>query len=114
MKDDRFYLVHITECVGRVVDYTKDGKGFFLSDTKTQDAVIRNLQIMAESSQRVSDALKSKHPLLDWRGLSGFRNVLVHGYFGVDLARIWEIIENQIPHIKRQVENMLEELDTAP
>lgn len=113
MKDDRFYLVHITECIARVLDYTKAGKNFFLSDARTQDAVIRNLQIMAESSQRLSDAFKSKHSELDWRGLAGFRNVLVHSYLGVDVGRVWEIVENRIPEIKRQVERMLEEPGTA-
>lgn len=49
MKDDRLYLIHIQECGARVIKYTKQGKSFFLSDPKTQDAVIRNLQIMAES-----------------------------------------------------------------
>jgi len=56
-----------------------------------QDAVLRNLQLLAESSQRISSELKSRYPEVDWRGLSGFRNVLVHDSSGIDVARIWRI-----------------------
>ena len=55
MKDDRLYLHHILECIGFVEGFAKEGKEFFLSDRKTQDAVIRNLQILAESTTRLSD-----------------------------------------------------------
>ena len=49
-----------------------------------QDGVVRNLQILTESSQRVSSELKTQYPSVDWRGLSGLRNVLVHEYFGIN------------------------------
>ncbi len=113
MKDDRLYLIHIQECGARVIEYTRQGKSFFLTDPKTQDAVIRNLQIMAESSRRLSDLFKSQHPEVDWRSLWGFRNVLVHDYLGVDVERVWEIVENQLPTLNRQVEEMLGPLDAG-
>lgn len=65
MKDDRLYLHHILECIRFVEDFTKEGKEFFLADRKTQDAVIRNLQILAESSTRLSEHLRSLHLELD-------------------------------------------------
>lgn len=109
MRDDKLYLVHISECIARVMEYTKDGKGVFLTDTMIQDAVVRNLQIMAESSQRLSDAFKSRHDEIDWRGLTGFRNVLVHDYLGVDIERVWEAIERKLPDLKRIIEAVLQE-----
>ncbi len=69
MKDDRLYLIYIKECIERVIMYTEEGKDVFFADTKTQDAVMRNLQILAESTQRLSDPLKEKHPEMDWRNI---------------------------------------------
>jgi len=48
-----------------------------------QDAILRNLQVLCESAQRLSEESKSQHPEVDWRAMSGFRNVLVHDYFGI-------------------------------
>jgi uncharacterized protein with HEPN domain len=88
VKDDRLYLHHILECIRFVEDFTQEGKEFFLSDRKTQDAVVRNLQILTESTTRLSDHLKARHSDVDWRGIAAFRNVLVHGYLGVDLQQV--------------------------
>lgn len=88
----------------------KARKSALLTDTKTQDAVLRNLHTLTESSQRLSDDLKTQHPETDWQGLSGFRNVLVHDYLGVDVELVWEIMEGQLPALKRNVEGMLREL----
>ncbi len=73
-----------------------------------QDAVLRNLQTMSESTQRLSDATKASHPEIDWQRIVAFRNVLVHGYLGVDLERIWEIVQRDVPDLKRAITAMLE------
>lgn len=75
MKDDRLYLVHVLECIDRIERYTAEGKEAFMADERTQDAVLRNLQVLSESTQRLSEDLKADHPEVDWRGISGFRNV---------------------------------------
>jgi uncharacterized protein with HEPN domain len=111
VKDDRLYLIHIKECIGRVIMYTGEGKDVFFADTKTQDAVMRNLQILAESTQRLSDSLKEKHLDVDWRNISGFRNVVVHEYLSIDVKRIWDIVEQDLPVLEEQIEAILEELD---
>lgn len=107
MKDEKLYLVHIKECIERIETYTAEGKDAFLSDEKTQDAVLRNLQTLAESTQLVSDDTKKSNPAVDWRGIAGFRNVLVHEYLGVDLKRVWDIVERDLPPLKREIENLL-------
>jgi uncharacterized protein with HEPN domain len=108
MKDNSLYLIHIQECIERVEKYTAGGgKDSFLASTLIQDAVMRNLQTMAESTQRLSDAAKKAHPEVDWYKISGFRNVLVHGYLGVDLERVWIIVERDLPSLKRAIASML-------
>ena len=111
MKDDRLYLVHIDECIARIEVYVAEGKEAFFADTKTQDAVLRNLQVLAESTQRVSDALKEQYGDIDWRGIAGFRNVLVHDYLGMSLARAWEIVSEYLPSLKYTVRAMLQDLE---
>ena len=113
MKDDRLYLIHIMECIERVIMYTEEGKDFFFVDIKTQDAVMRNLQILAESTQRLSDFLKEKHPEVDWRNISGFRNVAVHEYLKIDVVGIWEIVEQDIPLLKEQIQKIMSEIDRS-
>jgi len=108
MKDDRLYLIHIAECIERIESYVSgvDREGFMAS-TLVQDAVIRNLQTMAESTQRLSDRLKQAQSKIDWYKIAGFRNILVHDYLGVDTERVWNIIENELPALKKAVHAMM-------
>ena len=71
-----------------------------------QDAVIRDLQILAESSQRLSIELQGAEPQIPWRELSGFRNVIVHGYLGVDLGAVWLVVEQDLPVLTEAVNRM--------
>ena len=114
MKDDKLYLVHIGECISRIRQYVEDGREAFLTSTLIQDAVIRNLQTLAESSRRISDSVKTQHSEIDWREISAFRNILVHDYFGVNLARVWDIVEEDLPPLRDQIEAMLRGLGETP
>ena len=112
MKDDKLYLIHIRECIERIESYVgAGGEETFMASTLVQDAVLRNLQVMAESTQRLSDALKSAHPEVDWRQIAGFRNVVVHNYLNVEPNRVWLVIEQDLPSLKRSVAAMLNVFD---
>ncbi|MCY3019601.1 MAG: DUF86 domain-containing protein [Planctomycetota bacterium] len=113
MKDDRLYLLHVRECLDRIARYTAAGRNAFLADTMVQDAVIHSLQVLTESTQRLSDEIKARHPTLDWRGMAAFRNLVVHNYLGVNLERVWEIIERDVPTLKTEVAAMLQECGGA-
>jgi uncharacterized protein with HEPN domain len=107
MKDDHLYLINIQESIERIEEYTQDGKDAFLDDKKTQDAVLRNLHTLAESSQRISNKLKEQSAQVDWRTLSAFRNVVVHDYLGISLEQIWDIVENDLPNLKKNISTIL-------
>lgn len=109
MKDDRLYLIHISECIERIESYVagKDRKAF-LNSTLIQDAVVRNLQTLAESTQRLSDQAKEEADEIDWFKIAGFRNVLVHDYLGLDIERVWNILEAELPVLKKAVQRMLQ------
>jgi uncharacterized protein with HEPN domain len=103
VRDDRVYLVHIAECIRKIEANTAGGRdAFFASDT-LQDAVLRNLQVMCESTQMLSTAYKQAHPTLDWRRIADFRNRLVHDYLGVDMDIVWKVIAEDLPELKRTV-----------
>jgi uncharacterized protein with HEPN domain len=108
VKDDQLYLHHIRESLERIEEYVGEGREAFLADRKTQDAVLRNLQTLAESSQRLSGPLKASRPEIDWRGIAGLRNILVHDYLGISLPRVWEIVEVFLPQLKSAVRHWLE------
>lgn len=107
MSDDRLYLIHIRECCSKILAYAVGGKDAFLADVKGQDAALRNLQVLAESAKRVTDDLKQAHPEVPWRRVISIRNVLVHDYLGVDLGRIWEIIDREIADLESKVRAIL-------
>ena len=110
MKGDRLYLVYIVECIERIERYTVDGGEAFMEDTKTQDAVMRNLQTLAESTQRLSDGLRQQYPAIEWRNIAAFRNVAVHDYLGIDLKQTWDIVADDLPVLKRQIEGVVKDL----
>jgi uncharacterized protein with HEPN domain len=106
---DKVYVKHILECIDKINQYTDNDRERFVSDDLIQDGVLRRLQTMAESTQRLSEDLKQTMPDVDWRALSGFRNILVHDYLnGIDLNRIWDIVNNYLPELKKAVESIVD------
>lgn len=108
MKDETVYLKHILESIRRIEEDTSDGRERFLAAHTLQDAVLRNLQTLSESAQRLSEPLKTSHPEIEWRRITAFRNILVHDYLGIDLDRIWRIVQHDVPQLKRAVAALLE------
>ena len=111
MKGDRVYAQHILDCIDRITRYCEHGEDSFRGSELIQDAVLRNLQILAESTQRISAKTKSRYTTVDWRAMAGFRNVLVHDYLGINLVRVWEIVSVQLPVLRFQVERIRIETD---
>jgi uncharacterized protein with HEPN domain len=99
------------ECLDWIEEFVAGGKEEFFTDRKTQSAVLRELQVMAESTQRLSEMRKAQHPEVFWKGISGFRNVLVHDYLGIKAERVWQIVQNDLPVLRSAVEDMLTQLE---
>lgn len=103
---DRVLLAHMRECLARIDEYAGAERARFEGSRLIQDAVIRNLQTLAESSQRLSADIKATEPQIPWRDLAGFRNVIVHGYLGVDLGAVWLVVEKDLPALADAVNRM--------
>lgn len=107
MRDDTVYLRHVLESIRRIEENVSQGRDLFLKSHTLQDAVLRNLQTMAESTQRISDDLKTTYPEIEWERIAAFRNVLVHDYLGIDVERVWDITQRDVPELKRAILGML-------
>ena len=110
MKDDRVYLLHIQDALRQIRDYARDGESVFASDRKTQDAVIRNFEIIGEAVKNISEDMKSAHPEIPWRDIAAMRDKLIHEYFGVKLQLVWRTIQDNLPPFEQQVVSILESL----
>jgi len=110
MKDPGIYIDHILESIGRIRSYASGGREAFLGDNKTQDAVVRNLQVIAESAQRIPEPVRERCDGVDWKAIRGFRNVLVHDYLGLNMKQIWDVIEKDIPGLQAGMERLKSEI----
>ncbi len=109
MKDDRFYLVYMIERIANIEEDTAQGAGHFSQNRTIRDAVMRNLQTLAESSMRISAELKATCPEVEWGQIRNFRHVAVHDYTEIDYDLIWRIVETQLPPLKMHLQRILAE-----
>jgi uncharacterized protein with HEPN domain len=97
-RDSKLLVGDILESAHKILDYTK-GLSFqdFINDSKTVDAVIRNFEIIGEAANRLPEEFKNNYPEIDWHRIRGFRNRIVHDYFGIDHSIVWLIKETFLP-----------------
>ena len=110
MKEERFYLIHIAQCISKIEQYTQAGESVFLMDLKTQDAVVRNFEIIGEAIKRLSEERRQNAPQIPWKRWAGFRDVLIHQYDGIDPVEVWLTVEKDLPTLKVAVANLLSTL----
>lgn len=111
MDTDLALLEHVRDRVVRIRKYTAGGRAVFLESHLVQDAVLRNLHTIAESTQRLSDRIRATEPDVAWRAIAGFRNVVVHDYLGIDLEAIWSVVERDLPGLAAAVDRMLRAIE---
>lgn len=106
MKEPLLYIVQIHESLGKILAYTREGRDAFMSDPKTQDAVIRNFEVIGEATKRLPSEFTTIYPQVPWRRMAGFRDILIHVYDRVDMAEIWNIIEQYLPQLLSEFESI--------
>ncbi len=94
------FFLHMLDSIGRIESYCGRMKeAAFLRDAKTQDAVIRQLEIIGEAAGRIPSSIVKDSPI-PWGAIVGMRNRLIHNYLGVDLAIVWKTVKSELPKLK--------------
>ena len=108
MRDYKLYLDDMLEAATRIEKYTK---GFSLEklkkDNLTIDGVVRNLEIIGEAVKNIPSNIKDKCPAIEWKKIAGLRDILAHEYYGIDLEILWDIIENKLPALKKELARLI-------
>ena len=101
MKSQRAYVQHVIECIGRIAEDSAPGRDAVFASRTLQDAIVRNVQVLCESTQRIGELHKKRHPEIDWTSIAGMRNVLVHDYFEVDFETVWDVVARDLPQLEK-------------
>jgi uncharacterized protein with HEPN domain len=111
VKSQRAYLEHVIDCIRRIAEDSAPGRDAVFASRTLQDAILRNLQVLCESTQRIGEQHKQRHPEIDWSSIAGMRNALVHDYFEVDFETVWLIVMRDLPPLESAVRAILAVLD---
>jgi uncharacterized protein with HEPN domain len=107
-KDDTVYLRHILDAIALIEEYVKDvSENEFLSRSMTKDAVAREIEIIGEAANSISDEFQSEHPTLPWKKMTGIRNKIIHEYFNVNFSVVWDTVQEDIPLLKEAITKLL-------
>ncbi|MHA1729722.1 MAG: HepT-like ribonuclease domain-containing protein [Promethearchaeota archaeon] len=109
-KDESFFLKDCLNSITLIKDYIRDTNfEEFVDDRKTQDAVVRNLEIIGEAVKNIPDDFRKKFPNIEWKAFAGMRDILIHQYFSIDPSIIWETIKNDLFLLENQIKVILDE-----
>ncbi len=103
---DSKQLTKILECIFWIEKFSRDGEKNFFFDRKTQDAILRNFQVIGDAIKELPEEIRAKYPNIPWRDVARFRDRVTHDYLGIDLDKVWDAITNHLPEFKKQVEQI--------
>ena len=110
-RNNLLLLKDITEAINNIDEYLAGySEDDFYRDRKTKDAVVRNLEIIGEASNQVTNEFKILHSNVEWRETADLRNKIIHDYSGIDYVLLWEIIKLDIPSFKQKIQLIIEQL----
>ena len=107
-RDPLLYLSDMLVCCEKARRYVRgvDARAF-VADERTFDAVLRNLEVLGEAAKRVPEDMRREMPGIDWRGAAGLRDVLIHGYSGIDAYVVWEVVTTKLPAVETELRRFL-------
>src|SRR5208283_4896028 len=114
MKNDNVYLKHILDAISDIEKFMQGvSEQEFFGNRDKQYAVLRALEIIGEATKNLSSELKTKSAGIDWKNIAGMRDKLIHAYFGVNLPLVWETVKKDLPKLKKQAQEILENFNNT-
>jgi uncharacterized protein with HEPN domain len=111
MKNDIVYIRHIMDAIKFNSKDTSVGRNLFLLNRTLQDAVNRTLEVMGEATKNLSSVVRDSYSEVPWKRMSGMRDKMIHEYFGVNIELIWEVVETDLPSLKKNIDHIIHELE---
>jgi len=113
-KDLTIFIKHILDSIKSIESFSKGvSKSDFMKDDLKASAIIRKLEIIGEAAKNISSEFRKKYPKIEWKEIAGLRDKLIHHYFGVNLERVWNVVKDDIPKLKKQISEILKDSEEA-
>jgi uncharacterized protein with HEPN domain len=110
LRSDRERLYDILESIQRIEAQAARGRVAFADDELAQTAVVRWVEIIGEAARGLTEELRQAHPEVPWRQMIAMRNVLIHGYFDIDVDLVWSVADNDLPKLAAQIRAIVKEV----
>jgi uncharacterized protein with HEPN domain len=111
MKKDPFiFITHVLECIVDIESFSRGlSKTEFQRNKLKQSAIVRQIEIMGEAVKNIPNSFRNKYPLVEWKKITGTRDILIHQYFKIDLNLVWDVIKKELPKLKKQIKEILKD-----
>ena len=112
MKEPKTFLMHIIDEIKYLhkklekLEYEE-----FIYDEDLKRIFVRSLEVIGEATKNLTNDFRNKYQQVEWKKITGLRDILIHQYFGIDYDRVWDIVKHKIPELKDKIENILKELN---
>jgi uncharacterized protein with HEPN domain len=111
-KDVLVYLEDVLEAVEKIREYTEEvSREAFEENTEKQDAVFRRLEIIGEAVKNIPAGIREQYSEVPWRNVAGMRDVLIHAYSGVDVNRVWKVVEEDLPELEENIRRIKQDIE---
>lgn len=111
MRSPELRLGDILDAISKIIDFTREGRAYFLKDVKTQSAVFHEFEVIGEATKNLPRELRRQNPEVPWDTMAKMRDLLIHIYFVADPQIVWRVISTQLPSWRMEVEQILKDLE---
>jgi len=109
-RDEFLYFRHVLDAINTIEEYLQGvDEEHFKATRLLQDGTIREIEIIGEAVKNVSKDIRKSYPEVPWQDIAGMRDKLIHGYFGVDIEKVWDSAKEDLPVLKEQVKGILKD-----
>ena len=109
-RTDKEFLIDIKKATTKILTYSENlDFEQFIKDFKTQDAIVRNIEIIGEAVKNLSEDFRYLNPNVPWKNIAGMRDKLIHHYFGVNIDIVWDVVKIELPKLQKQIEEILKQ-----